>query len=186
MNCDPSALLSACRVVESYCRTNFSRPPKLTRFTVTMTSRYCVLLSLVLVLPILAGCGKKEQPFRKDTTGVVGQVIVDGEPVPATKPLKVDCHNVAGFDQQHPTVSSCLTGEDGKFQISTYETGDGVPEGDYVLTFMWGRMDLIGGSYTGPDQLNGKYTEPEKSEIKFTVTKGKPVDLGRIELSTSK
>lgn len=144
---------------------------------------YLVVLSL---LSISVGCAKKEEPFRKTTTGVTGQILVDGEPVPATKPLKIDCHNVAGFDQEHPTVSSCLTGEDGKFQISTYSTGDGVPEGDYVLTFLWGKMDLIAGSYGGPDQLKGKYSDPGKSEVKFTVKKGEPVDLGKIELTTAK
>ncbi len=109
---------------------------------------------------------------------------MDGVPVPVKNPLKVECHNVAGMDQEHPTISSALTGEDGKFEISTYQSGDGLPPGDYVLTFMWGKMNLIAGSYGGPDQLEKKYLDPEKSEFKVTVKEGEPVDLGEIKLVT--
>lgn len=136
---------------------------------------------------VLAGCAGEEQPFRKETTGVIGQVVVDGVPVPATAPLRVESHNVNGFDQEHPTISSTLTGEDGRFEMSTYVTGDGVPPGDYTLTFMWGEMNLIAGTYAGPDKLNGRYTDSETSEYSFTVTEGESevgIDLGTIELTT--
>ncbi|MEZ6063595.1 MAG: hypothetical protein R3C19_24865 [Planctomycetaceae bacterium] len=133
---------------------------------------------------LLAGCSGEEPPYRKETSGLTGQVFVDGVAVPATTPLKVECHNVAGFDQEHTTISSALTGEDGKFEISTYETGDGVPEGDYVLTFMWGKMDLFSRSYSGPDQLKGKYSDEKTSTFKVTVKRGEPSDMGRIDLVT--
>jgi hypothetical protein len=136
---------------------------------------------------VLAGCSGDDEPFRKETTGVTGQVIVDGVPVPATAQLRVTCHNVNGMDQEHPTISSALTGEDGKFQISTYISGDGIPAGDYTLTFMWGKMNLISGSYAGPDKLNGRYSDAKTSEYKFTVTTGEDaaaVDLGTIKLTT--
>ena len=133
---------------------------------------------------VLTGCSKKEEPFRKQTSVVTGQVIVDGTPVPAESPMKVECHNVAGMDQEHPTISSALTREDGKFEISTYESGDGLPAGDYVLTFMWGKMNLIAGSYGGPDKLKGKYNNPDKSIFKISVKEGEPVELGKIELKT--
>jgi hypothetical protein len=137
----------------------------------------------VAVLASIAGCGE-EQPYRKPTSTVTGQVFVDGEPVPVATPLKVECHPLNGLDTEHPTFSSSLTGEDGKFSISTYESGDGVPPGEYVLTFMWGKMNLISPSYGGPDKLNGKYDDPEKSEHVLTVVEGLPTDLGRIDLTT--
>ena len=91
------------------------------------------------------------------------------------------------MDQEHPTISSTLTGEDGKFEISTYKSGDGVPAGDYTLAFMWGKLNLIAGSYGGPDKLNGRYSDPKTSEFKFTVATGEDaaaIDLGTIELTT--
>lgn len=144
-------------------------------------SRTFWLLAVSTVLTV-AGCSGEEQPFRKETSGLTGQVFVDGVPVPAKSPLKVECHNVNGIDKEHPTLSSALTGVDGKFEISTYESGDGVPAGDYVITFEWGKMNLIAGSYDGPDKLGGKYSDSKTSKFKITVTPGEPADLGKIEL----
>ncbi len=141
-------------------------------------------VTLMVLACTLPGCSSEPEPFRKQTSVVTGQVFVDGVPVPVKTPLKVECHNVAGMDQEHPTISSALTMEDGKFEISTYESGDGLPPGDYVLTFMWGKMNLIAGNYGGPDLLKKKYLNPDKSEFKVTVKEGEPVDLGKIELTT--
>lgn len=138
---------------------------------------------LTAFVPLLGCSDAAEEPFRKEVSSVTGQVVVDGVPVPPTEPLMVKCHNLTGVDQEHPTFSSALTKEDGKFEISTYESGDGVPAGDYVLTFMWGKMNLMAASYGKPDQLKDKYADPEKSEVKFTVEADTPVDLGKIELT---
>lgn len=137
----------------------------------------------LVVLATVAVCGvacSKQQGNRKETFPVVGVVYVDGEPVGQ---LAVRCANIEGIDKQNPTISSCFTDQDGSFQINTYEQGDGVPEGTYVLTFQWGELNLFSKSYDG-DKLNGRYSDPEKSEVKFTVKKGEPVDLGAIELTT--
>lgn len=87
-------------------------------------------------------------------------------------------------DLLHPTISSALTGEDGKFEISTYKSGDGVPEGEYVLTFMWGKMNLMSASYGGEDQLGGVHSDPKTSEVKTYVAVGVPIDDGKLELVT--
>ncbi len=134
----------------------------------------------------LGGCSGPEQPFMKQTSALTGQVFVDGVPVPAASPLKVECHNLGGVDASHPTISTALTGEDGKFEISTYKSGDGVPAGEYALTFVWGKMNLLAASYGGPDQLGGAYSDPKTSEFKITVVDGEPNDLGKIELVSKK
>src|SRR3989304_3197914 len=141
------------------------------------TKRLVFLLTLCL---LLCSCGP-EEPFRKETFPVTGEVSVDGQPAAI---LQVTCHDVKGIDTEHPTMSQAMTDPAGKFQIATYEAADGVPEGEYVLTFMWGKLNPLGGTYGGPDKLNDRYTDPKTSEHRFTVTKGKPTDLGRIELST--
>ncbi|HUT89170.1 MAG TPA: hypothetical protein VMY37_06725 [Thermoguttaceae bacterium] len=129
---------------------------------------------------LFCSCGK-EEGFRKDTMPVTGQVSVDGQPGDS---LRVTCHNVKGIDTEHPTTSSAVTDKEGKFEIATYEAADGVPEGDYVLTFMWGQWNMHSMTYGGPDKLNGRYSDPESSEVRFTVEEGKPVDLGKIDLTT--
>ncbi|MES2789750.1 MAG: hypothetical protein V4719_09020 [Planctomycetota bacterium] len=134
-------------------------------------------------IPILLGlmcCGcTKEGPDRKETSKVTGQILVDDKPADM---LAVQCHNTAGVDIAEPTYSACFTDKDGKFALSTYEKGDGVPPGDYVLTFFWGRF--ISMRYDGPDKLNKRYEDEKKSEVKFTVVSGQPTDLGQIKLTT--
>lgn len=130
----------------------------------------------------LACCACQEElgPNRKETFPVTGRVLVDGQPIDM---LSIECVCLTGLDKQNPTLSSYYTGADGKFQISTYVTGDGVPEGEYALTFQWGRLNLMSHSYDG-DKFNGRYRDPKKSDVKFTVRKGTPNDLGDIELKT--
>ncbi len=138
-----------------------------------------VMIPGILLMFLFCSC-KSRDPNWKETHPAKGEVYVDGQPAEF---LRVMCTNVNGIDKENPTVSSATTDKDGKFEISTYEKGDGLPEGEYVLTFMWGQLDRISG-YGGPDKLKQKYLDPKKSEHKFTVVKGKPTDLGRIELKT--
>jgi hypothetical protein len=98
--------------------------------------------------------------------------------------VKVVLHDVSGIDEEQPTVSMTFTDENGKFEISTYEESDGVPEGDYVALFMWGELNLLSMQYGGPDKLKGKYLDPRTSEHKISVAKGTPAEFGRIDLTT--
>jgi hypothetical protein len=138
-----------------------------------------VLILLVGSLLACGGCGESG-PTRLETFPVVGKVLVDGEPAGF---LAVNCVLQSAADKEHPTESKCLTENDGRFKIATYVSGDGVPEGDYVLTFQWGELNLFTHSYDG-DKLNGRYRDPATSPIKFTVIRGEPTDLGEINLTT--
>ncbi|WP_166830060.1 hypothetical protein [Thalassoroseus pseudoceratinae] len=133
-------------------------------------------------LLLLVGCGGGDEPYRKPTAPVTGIITIDGQP--PKNPVKITTHPVDGMDQEHPSFSHCMTGENGAFEISTYETGDGVPEGEYRLTFQAGQMNLVSRSYSG-DLFKGRYSDPEKSEFTLTVSGTDPIDLGTINLSTS-
>ena len=81
--------------------------------------------------------------------------------------------------------SAALTDANGVFGLSTYESGDGVPPGQYQMTFVWGQINLMNSQYSG-DKFNGKYADPAKSEHNLTVTDSdEPHDLGVIELSST-
>ena len=138
-----------------------------------------MLVSLCL---LFSSCAQQEEPFRKETSPATGIVHVDGKPAAV---LQIMCHDVKGMDTEHPSVSAGMTDQEGKFTISTYESGDGMPPGDYVLTFLWGEMNRMKGGYGGPDKLNDRYSDPKTSEVKFTVVEGQPTDLGTIELTTN-
>jgi hypothetical protein len=135
----------------------------------------------VCLVPFI-GCSGSAAPHRKKVVPVSGVVVVDG--APPDKPIRVECHDEKGLDSQHPTITKCESGEGGKFALSTYQSGDGVPAGNYTVTFTWGEMNPISMQYSG-DKFKGRYSDPKKSEVKFTVAESdKAVDLGRIELKT--
>ena len=59
---------------------------------------------------------------------------------------------VDGMDAEYPTSSSALTDDNGAFAISTYKTGDGAPEGEYVLTFKLQDLSPFSGYHSGPER----------------------------------
>lgn len=130
-----------------------------------------------------SGCGLDlpHGPPRKQTFPVTGVVVVDGQPV---EMLEVACHDVKLIGTDGSMVVAAYTDAKGKFELSSYQAGDGVPEGDYVVTFSWGEINLISRSYGGPDKLKDRYKSPQESKVKFTAKKGTPVDLGKIVLIT--
>lgn len=143
----------------------------------------CLLSPVLLVLLITASSCRPDGPFHKETIRVSGQVFVDGQPPGAS--VQIMAHESGGMDKEHPSVTQAITENDGKFSMTTYETGDGMPPGEYVLTFTWQEFNVFSMSYGGPDKLNDRYNDPQKSEVKvFVKSGGKPIDLGEIKLTT--
>lgn len=144
-----------------------------------------VFIAQAVCCLLLCSCGQDNSPpvvdARKETYPVTGQVHVDGQPA---HKVFVTCHNVNEIQKQNVFKSLGLTDENGKLDFSTYESSDGVPEGEYVLTFTWGEWDDYWKRFSGPDKLKDRYADPKKSEIRLTVKKGELADLGIIELST--
>ncbi|MCH9655219.1 MAG: hypothetical protein K0U86_09670 [Planctomycetes bacterium] len=140
------------------------------------------LLILTQFLLLSIGCSEEQRGGpREETSPITGIIHVDGKPVgdlqikaiPETPEGVNETFTIAGF-----------TDPEGKFSLSTYEAGDGAPEGDYKLIFMWGQRSLMSGGYGAPDKLKKKYLDPKTSEYSVKVVKGKPSDLGTIELTT--
>lgn len=136
---------------------------------------------LLMCIALISGCGG-EEPFRKTTSPVKGKLTVDG--VAPGSAVQIQCHPVAGLDTQHPTASSTDSDPEGNFMISTYNAGDGVPAGEYTLTFAWQEFSLLSRQYAGPDKLKDRYSDPAKSTIRITVKEGEELDLGTIALTT--
>lgn len=137
---------------------------------------------LVLTLGVLlGGCAETKHGNRIETYPLTGKVLVDGKPVGL---IKVTVHDVAGVNAEHPTFPTTYTDDEGKFSLSTYEAGDGVPAGEYVVCFYWGEYNLMSRDYGGKDKLGDRYRDPKTSPIRVQVEEGKPADMGTIELST--
>lgn len=139
-----------------------------------------LLLALGICL-LAASCGPKLPGNIKPTFPVKGQLSVDGKPV---ADVAIACESVQGPDVKNPSVSSARTAADGTFAFSTYREGDGLPEGEYALTFSWREYSNAKHNFVGPDKLKGRYADPKQSKFRVKVEKGKPVDLGKVELTT--
>lgn len=143
-----------------------------------------VLVVIFLLVTVMRGCAKKETgPPRIKTYPVSGKIHIDGAP-PAKDPKKeyesgiqVSCFPVSTQDPNFPTSTSAEASLDGEFKLSTYETGDGVPEGEYALTFAWQQFNLMSRSFGGPDALKGKYNDPKKPVFKLFVKDGQPIKV---------
>lgn len=138
------------------------------------------------VLALLGASCSRQPKVKSDhvpTYPVIGEVYVDGQPAD-----KLEIHAI-------PTTPLSLNGYEralgavtdmGKFKMHTYDAADGLPAGDYALTFVMIPFEPPSpGKHERVDQLNGKYDTAEKSPKKITVAKDTiPLDVGRIELTT--
>lgn len=84
-------------------------------------------VSAIIVL-LLAGCSDGPRGDRPFTTNpVTGIVHIDGQPA---ERVQVDCHPAADSNTVKYMLST-VTDKDGRFSLSTYDSGDGLPEGTY-------------------------------------------------------
>ncbi len=122
----------------------------------------------------MASCSPSES--RKPTFPATGKVTLpDGKPA---EHASVVLHPVsdagAGVPKPHGKV-----GADGTYKLTTYDTDDGAPAGEYKITVeLW----LAGrGDEPASNRLNPKYSRPETSGLTATVGTG-PSEIKVVEL----
>lgn len=138
------------------------------------------LISLVGMLAIV-GCGVEAEPDWKEAVAPVsGSVLVKGQPAADV---------FITFHPMEPSVTGITpraqSDSQGRFTVSTYETGDGAPVGKYRLSFSW--LGVIEGMREEeyeklPEKLPRKYLNPKSSGIEIDVIDGENV-LVAIDLS---
>ena len=136
----------------------------------------CCLLCLLTI-----GCFRAERkpPNAKPVIPVSGVVHVGAAPRAG---IQIKFH-AASQDPQNATLSVATTDAEGRFKAWTYKPDDGVPPGDYAVTFD-DQSKKKPHERTSPDLFKGKYSDPKKSKFKITVPEdGKPIDMGTIELT---
>jgi hypothetical protein len=128
-----------------------------------------LLLSLVLCA---AGCGQAD-PSLKPVYPVQGSLFVKGKPA---KGAAVMFHPLP-LEAGRPTAltSRGTVSDDGAFRLTTYNTDDGAPEGEYAVTVYWPGKRSRGASEDAdaldlpPDQLGLRYVDPSASAIKIQI-----------------
>jgi hypothetical protein len=143
------------------------------------------LAACFVVAAVLQGCSKNQTAesaldaqlssakiSKQALAKFAGKVLVDGQPVTA-KDLQVVVilNNANHLDENaHAAVPKLyeFVHDDGSFSFHTYEKGDGVPAGKYVVTFIEFHLNAHGRFRTmalrGPDELKNLYSDPDKNK----------------------
>ena len=140
---------------------------------------------LAIVLAVSAwGCGsgresadqaldralKATNTTKGPTAKFSGTVTVDGQPTG----IKVyDKHRlvIMLYDPKNPPSKShpllfadCMPEpNDGSFEFSTYDRGDGIPPGSYIALFL-DMPTSWGGGYKGADLFKNRFNDPDRNE----------------------
>ena len=130
------------------------------------TSRFRVLLAFVCIVWItvaIPGCGKGEH--RVTTYKASGQLLAaDGKAVASAL---IVLHPVDGTSKA-PKPRATTDGE-GRFQLTTYDTGDGAPDGEFIVTVeQWFRDDP---NEAPTNHLPPALGKPDSSGIRITIAK---------------
>ncbi len=126
-----------------------------------------VTLGFSLVVALI-GCSKDE--IRK-TYPVTGSLTIDGQPAEAG--VLVYLHPKFEEKDKYPIHPKGETDANGAFQITTYNTNDGAPEGSYVITVDYPqRLGLS--PHFGGDLFQGAFANTDANQAKpeFQVAVG--------------
>ena len=111
---------------------------------------------------------------------VTGTVLVDGVPTAGVHIQYVPQSEIAERRERYLNRFFLLSREGGKFSLSTYVDGDGIPIGEYALEFKWIEQRLSGEI----DKLGGVYADSSSPFLKIKVEKGRDINLGEIQLTS--
>lgn len=123
---------------------------------------------------VFQGCGGND--WHAKTHPTRGRLTVNGQPAGGAV---VELHSTG---ETKPDVRNsrpwAVVQEDGTYTLSTYESGDGAPLGEYALVVRW-PPDVNQPSLV--DRLGNAYSRPEKSKWRVTINEGEnelpPVEI---------
>src|ERR1700728_3331777 len=102
-----------------------------------------------------------------------GKVRIDDRPPGDIRPAATV---IILYDPKKPPTSSRLPiyavckPADGSFEFTTYNKGDGVPTGSYIVLFtQMEQVMMMNAGFYPPDRLKNLYNNPDKSSFKVEV-----------------
>ncbi len=126
---------------------------------------------LTASLLVAIGCGKTQDPNRLPVFPTAGKVTFQGKP--ASGALVV-LHPKVETPENQSVRPRAYVKEDGSFELSSYESNDGAPLGDYAVVLVWPKSikGPDGSSGPGPNVLPPKYSRPETSPAVVKIAEG--------------
>jgi hypothetical protein len=126
------------------------------------------LLGAAMFTIALAGCAEAK-PERVPVFPTTGKITFQGQPIPGAF---VTLHPKTPQGENVPNPRASVT-QDGSFKVTTYDSGDGAPAGNYVLTVLWYKPIKNGAdSVAGPNVIPPKYSKPETSDKEVILVAG--------------
>jgi hypothetical protein len=127
--------------------------------------------SVIAISVSLVGCSDGGVVVEKlPVFPVEGQVKFNGK---ATPGAQVALHPVGISKPGEKPSARATVQPDGTFKITTYDSGDGAPEGEYKVTVEWRPLVQSGGDWhQGPNTLPAKYASPTTTDLKANVVAG--------------
>ena len=137
---------------------------------------------LFLTLAVVIGCTRPEYPNA--TYPVSGRVqTTDGEPAGY---VRVTLHSSKLVSDGDPFRPSAMTDDDGNFRLTTYETDDGAPQGNYAVTFRWAKPQKTLFDPIPKDRLRNRFALPTEKSLRCTIIEAESQNLGTFEINTTK
>lgn len=140
-----------------------------------------IMLPVVLACLAVPGCGGG---WEADTHPASGRVSVNGQPAAGSL---VQLHSVGGQPDERNSRPWGLVKDDGTFALSTYQTGDGAPVGEYAVTLTWPEDPSVP-SMT--DRLGFRYSQPAQSRWKVSIREGgnalEPIEIADAQLDAKR
>lgn len=138
-----------------------------------------LFLRALLIVPVLLvpGCfGKKWQATLQPAHGTC---LVNG--LPATSAIVLLFPKSGNIDVRESKPWGVVD-DKGEYRLSTYQSGDGIPIGDYDVTLVW----LADRSQPkSADRLRDRYSDPKKPLMSISIQEGENT-LPLIDLKESK
>jgi hypothetical protein len=147
-----------------------------------MKASSTILLCLCL---LLSGCGRRHGP-RPATHPVDGKLSVAGTPAVGAR---VTLYPVASKEKYVERPRATVEA-DGSYHLTTFNTRDGAPEGEFALSVVWPgpRLKNQAEDEEGPDRLLGRYADPKRPAARVRIeaqTRSlEPIDLKPVEEKT--
>jgi hypothetical protein len=125
--------------------------------------RTTLLLAALALAP--AGCGDGRVPVYP----VTGQLFAGGKPAHGAKVFFFPAEEPKDPRAKCPVAE---VDEQGNFALTTYDTADGAPAGEYAVCFMWPSIHPLKGTFDGSDRYGSKHFDRANPPYRFSVQKG--------------
>ena len=139
-------------------------------------------LYLIILISLLTGCVRSEYP--NETYPVSGKIqTIDGTPA---RDVRVTLHSEKLISEGDPFRPSGMTDDQGIFKLTTYETHDGAPAGNYAITFRWAPPQKSLLDPIPKDKFDNRFAMPTEDSLTCEVIVSDTQDLGTFEIDLDK